>query len=76
MEVEGSGGGLLQLVECFPCTSNQLLVNRTCINAETPTEERIGMSMHVWYKRSKLRNGERKNKLNVHCINLYEGYSR
>ena len=38
MEVEGSGGGP-QLLECFPCTSSQQLVNRTCIDAEAPTNE-------------------------------------
>ena len=38
MEVEGSGGGP-QLLECFPCTSSQQLVNRTCIDAEIPTDK-------------------------------------
>ena len=38
VETEDSGGGL-QLLECFPCTSNQQLVNRTCIDMGTPTEE-------------------------------------
>ena len=25
------------LLKCFPCTSNQQLVNRTCIDVEAPT---------------------------------------
>lgn len=31
MEREVSGSGP-QLLECFPCTSNQQLINRTCID--------------------------------------------
>ena len=38
METEGSGGGP-QLLECFPCTSNQQLINRTCVDTAAPTEE-------------------------------------
>ena len=37
METEESGGGP-QLLECFPCTSNQQLSNRTCIDTEIPPQ--------------------------------------
>ena len=36
METEGSGGGP-QLLECFPCTSSQQLINRTCVDTAAPT---------------------------------------
>ena len=38
VETERSGGGP-QLQECFNCSSNQQLVNRTCIDTQPPTEE-------------------------------------
>ena len=66
VEIEGSGGGLLQLLECFPCTSNQQLVNRMCIDTDAPTNESIGMSMWVRYK---CLNLEMMGK-NMHCLNL------
>ena len=86
LEVEGSGGGLL---ECFPCTSNQQLVNRTCklshvsvmcgtdinrtcTDTEAPTDESIGMSMWVRYKCLNLEmTGEETLDKCVHSINLY-----
>ena len=36
--MDRSNGGP-QLLKCFPCTSNQQLVNRTCIDVEAPTED-------------------------------------
>ena len=47
VEIEGSGGGLLQLLECFPCTTNQQLVNRTCIDGEAPTDNSIGTRLYM-----------------------------
>ena len=41
VEVDGSGSGVgPDLVECFPCTTGQQLINRTCTDAEPPPEER------------------------------------
>jgi len=40
IEVYGSGSDVgPELVECFPCVTNQQLVNRTCTDIELPSVE-------------------------------------